>query len=285
MRELARIQFHGDDEAFLAAWNARSGHKIKTGVISLYRDDPDYHLMKDLFATYQKEHKMVWHESVDAMYTNQELDAFELLTLYILGQAGEGDNSLTEVYETRVTCSICGRVNYRQIRDLVLDLSTKQEDLLETGYFKHDLCETDFGEIIVSGKVYALLQEAKVPEIILRPVQLLKARKSKRQPYFQLIVEAEIAPFVEPSRVQRLSLCTGCGQYTQVLLGVYPGRVGSEFYMPRRSYHGSWIARTEPLGRVPQMHSRIVINQTMYQLLKRNRITGFKVQPAHLVDG
>ena len=288
MREFARIQFRGDTAAFEAAWNSRYAPPIELGIATLYKDQPEYQHMRQLFNAFAPDHEMTWHERVDAEYSDGELASFELLRLNIIGRAGAGDNAHATVYVEEPECSGCGRVAYRQVRSLVLDFSQVDVDPCEIGYFQHDLCETDFDEFVVSTRVKALLEEQQVRGVALRPVTpALTGRPAAgvTLPYYQLLVEPQIGPLVEPSPVERLDRCEVCGRYRQVLLGASGRTRESEFYFPRSSYAGDCIMRTtDPFGRLPRFGSKLIINQRMYRLLRENRITGYWVQPAHLVD-
>lgn len=288
MRELARIQIRGDAAAFENAWNARYawiGPKIMYGMVAIHKDEPAYERMRQLFADFATEHNMTWFERVHVEYSDQELAFFELLTLHVTGNAGEGNNAFAAVYLAEPRCDTCGRVEHRQVRNLVVDLLAVEADPYEIGYFQHDLCETRFHEVLVSDKVKSLLEEHQVPGIALRPVEHISADVVIPRPYYQLLIEPEIGPLIEPSPIERLDLCETCGQYKQVFLTALPGEKGSEFYFPRSSYTGEWLMRTtDQFGRVPNLSSELIISQKLYRLLKEHHVTGFWVQPAHLID-
>lgn len=285
MKELARIQFRGDTEAFEAAWNTRFASRIEYGVVTLYRDDPEYEHMRQFFAAFAQEHMMTWFERLEIEYSEQELESFELLTLHIIGTAGQGNNTFTNVYEIDQVCKICGRVEYNQVRNLTLDLLAVEVDPYEVGYFQHDFCETDFHETVVSEKVKILLEEHSVPGTALRVVEHISPDVPIFKPYYQLLVEPQIGPLVEPSRVQRLDRCEACKQHKQVLLDAWPGTKESEFYFPKSTYSGEWIMKTmDRFGRLPNFSSKLIISQQLYRLLKDHHVTGFWVQPAHLIE-
>jgi len=283
MRELARIQFRGDAKDFISAWNTQSTLQIEQRVVALYKDEPDYAQMSELFANFTQQHAMTWFERVEIEYSEQELLSFDLLVLHIVGQAGMGNNALAPVYTVKPICDTCGRVEYNQTHNLVLNLLEGQDDPLETGYFQHDICETDFHEVVVSQKIKALFEQNQVKGIGLRTIEHI-SDMVVANPYYQLLVEPQIGALVGPSPIRRLDPCETCGQYKQVLLGVLAGTRESEFYFSKSSYVGDWIMKTtDRFGRVPNFSSKIVISQQLYRLLKEHNITGFWVQPAHLV--
>lgn len=284
MRELARIQFRGDSHAFEAAWNTRSENKIEYGVIAIYKDDPLYEAIRQLFAQYALSHAMSWYERVYVKYSAKELASYELLKLDILGRAGVGNNELANVYATEPVCQVCGRISYRQIRDLALDLTLQEPERYETPYFQHDICETDFFEVVVTRKLRDLLEAQRVSGLSFRSIEAVSTQLSTAKLYYQLLVEPTIGPIVEPSRIQRLKPCTNCGRYQEVLLDALPGTKESEFYFPRASYDGAWIMKTaDEFGRGPRYGPKLIIDQDLYRLMRRNRVSGFMVQPAHLI--
>jgi hypothetical protein len=284
MRELARIQFRGDTREFVNTWNANSILKIEQKVIALYKDTVDYKHMRELFSALNEKHNMSWFERTEVEYTEAELSTCEILSFHIIGRAGIGNNEYADVYSTKQICRICGRVEQIQSRNLVLDLLDQEEDEFEIGLFQHDICETDFHEVIVSEKVNLLLTSNHVPNIALHIVEHKDAEIYIPNSYFQLQVTAKIGPLVEPTPIEKSDLCTSCKKYRQVLLGAIPGTKESELHFSRSSYSNQWIMQTsERFGRVSEFHSKLVINQKLYRLLKDNNVTGFSVQPAHLI--
>ena len=284
MRELARIQFRGDARPFIVDWNARSSLKIEQRVVALYKDEPVYENMRRLFDTFARQHSMSWIERVEVEYSEEELISYDLLTLHVTGRAGIGNDRYADVYTRESACQACGRIRYYQAHNMVLDFSAREADTEEIQYFSHDFCETDFYEVIVSDKVKVILNDNQVRGVVLRPVENISTSIAPSRVYYQLLVESQIGPLVPPSRIQRLEQCETCGQYKQVLLDAWPGSKESEFYFLRSDYRGDQIVRTsDQFGRVPNYASKFLISRYLYCLLKEHDITGFWVQPAHLV--
>lgn len=284
MRNLARIQFRGESHAFETAWNSRSEYKIEYGLIAIYKDNPAYEVMRQLFTQYALRYTMSWHERVYVKYSARELASCTLLRLDILGHAGAGNNTSANVYVTEPICQVCGRISYRQIRDLALDLTQQEPDLYETPYFRHDICETDFFEVVVTRRLKDLLETQRISGISFRPVEAVSTQHSPTKSYYQLFVKPTMGPLVEPSRIQYLKFCTNCGQYQEVLLDALTGTKESEFYFPKASYGGAEIMKTtDEFGRGPRYGPQLIISQDLYRLMRRNRVSGFAVQPVHLV--
>jgi hypothetical protein len=285
MKELARIQFRGEAKDFIHEWNAHSTLKIEQRVIALYKDLPEYQRMHQMFLAFAQQHSVTWVEYVDVEYSDHELESFELLTLHIVGRAGVGNNEFATTYAVDSRCNTCGRVAYKQVNNLVLNLLEEEPDPYEIGYFQHDICETDFHEVVASKKVKTLLEVNQISGVILRPVEHFKTGVAIPRPYYQLSVEPQIGTLTEPTRIQRMDLCPTCGQYKQVLFDALPGTKESEFYFRRSGYAGQTVLRTtDCFGRVPNFACKLVISQRFYRLLKQYEVTGFWVQPAHLVD-
>jgi hypothetical protein len=284
MREEARIQIRGDKAAFQTAWNSRFDPKIEYGLVVINKDDPAYAQMRQLFDRFATEHSMTWHERVHVEYSQQELESFEILRLIVTGRAGPGDNAYAPVYRTERLCSVCGREVRRQVRNLVVDLSLGEDDPQETGYFQHDLCRTEYGEVLVSHRVTSLLESEGVPRMTIRRVETVRPADELSIRYYQMVVEAGIGRVLPPSRVQLGALCPECGQHKEALLDAMPGSRGSELYFARSALPLAWIMRTaEDFGRGPMHSPELIIKQEFYRLLRDGRVTGFWVEPAHLV--
>jgi hypothetical protein len=226
---------------------------------------------------------MTWYERVYPRYSNKELASVEIFWLDILGRGGEVNNSLADVYATELACPACGRVTYSQTRDLFLDLARKDPDRFEIPYFRDDICETDFHEVIVSQKLKEVLECHGAAGLRFRTVESIARPRPGRRIYSQMVVEPTIGPAIEPSRVQRQGLCAKCGKYRSVLLPL-PGTLQAELYFSRSSYLGASIMRTvDEFGSGPRYGQLLIVNQAMYRLLRANHVSGFVVHPAHLV--
>ncbi|MAG35502.1 MAG: hypothetical protein CL878_04550 [Dehalococcoidia bacterium] len=291
MKKIARIQFHGETRPLAQAWNAAHDHHIDLGIIVLDKALPEYQQLRALFTQFAAKYDVVWRERVTAEYTQQELASFELFHVAIYGDGGEGNNTHAHVYDEVPVCDACGRVEYRQVRNLVVDLLEEQPDVEETGYFQDDVCRTDFREIVVSEQVKQLFETHRVPGVELRPVEHCDPTTAQSElamivpTYYQLLVETEIGPLVEPTPVQRHNRCTECGQFAQVLFDGQVFEIRSEYHFPRSSYDGAWIMQTaDAFGRGPRYGRDIVINQRLYQLFQEHGITGIATYPAHIVE-
>lgn len=283
MREQAKIQLHGESEAFETAWNSTYEPKIEYGLVALYKDESSYERLRQLFDSFVLKYPVTWYEHTSVEYSEAELASFELLRLHVIGQAGAGDNSFVQVYVAESVCTACSRVKHSQVRNLVLNYATQEDDPEEIGYFQHDMCKTDADEVVVSERVKSVLATHGVLGIELRPIENSSTINPIGKSYFQLIAQSQIGPLVEPTLLEQRDYCTSCRQYREVLYAL-PGSMESEFYFRRDSYKGAWImSTTDVFGRSPHYASELIINQQFYHLLKRNNITGFWVQPVHLI--
>ena len=102
--------------------------------------------------------------------------------------------------------------------------------------------------------------------------------------YYQLLIEPEIGPLLERGTVDRRQPCVQCGEYREVHRSISSDDKDRESYYGRSSYSGAWIMRsTDRFGVVPKLTSDTIISQRLYRLLQEHDITGFWVQPVHLV--
>jgi hypothetical protein len=293
MRERAQIQFSGrfdeahkrDIIALTAAWNARSDHPIRYGGISVYRDDPLYSELRSFFDTWGKGRSLTWGERIYIEYSDEELLTFEVLALHPVGRAGRGGNTYAAVYEYREQCPVCKSIEPEQISDLVLDLEQEDVDEEEIPYLRHDLCQTDCGQLVISQRLKALFATRTIPGVTVRPVRHVWEGDTHLPAYYQVNIAARIGPAIAPCPIQRSDACATCSQYKQAFVSVLPGTKGSEFCFPRSSCPSAWIMETmDRFGQPPHLHGLCFISQELYRFLKRSGLTGFWVQPAHWVD-
>lgn len=291
MREIAHVSIRGDfaaREAFEAAWNTTHDCQFEWGSIVIDKAHPEYVQLRPFFEQKARELELDWEERyVTREYTEAELHTFALLQLWQVGDAGEGNNTYAPVYRSEVLCAGCGRVAYHQERNLVLDLLQQEPDAEEIGYFQHDICATRFGETVVSQRVKDLLEAHQVPGVQCRRVEHCDpAVPDGTLPvYYQLLIEPEIGPLLDRGKVVRERPCAQCGEFREVHRSMSRDDKDRESYYGHSSYSGAWIMRsTDRFGVVPKLTSDIIISQRLYRLLQEHDITGFWVQPVHLVD-
>jgi hypothetical protein len=284
MKRLTTIQFRKEAREFITAWNSQSNLPIETRLITVPKDSPEYVALRRMFDEFSKIRDMSWHEWTNIEYSDEELAASDIFTLHIEGLAGDGGNSLKQVYELVSICSACGFAEHKQIRDLPLVWHSDPHSISFQYEFRHDICITDFGERIVSNKVKELVIEKGIQGVEFRKTAFV-GEPPPAGPFSQMKILNSIGPSIPPSPVERSEMCAECGRYRKVLLSALPGREGSEFYFRSDDYHGDWIMETtDRFGTVPEVNPRLVINQAFYQELRSHGVTGYWVLPAHLVD-
>lgn len=286
MRELAHIQLRGNDADFSSAWNLTNPvHRIEYGVVAIYRDHPEYERLLVMFNRTESPRSFEWHERIDVEYSDDELSASELLQFTVIGNAGEGGNEYADAYELRPLRSGCGLTEYIQVADLTIN--SKEFSAVPDSRERRrcDLFRTSFGEFIVSRDFQELARNLVIPGISFRSVYDLANSGRVSDAYFQLVAEAEIGPFLQPSPIERSGFHPECGAYESVLMTKLPKSLGSEFYFQRNSYHGEPLARSrEKLGNLPQQTPLLFISGNIHTVLRKTAMRGYWAQPAHLVD-
>ena len=167
---------------------------------------------------------------------------------------------------------------------------------------RSDLASTqDFSEDLVSERTRQIVGDAGVTGVEFRPVEHARPSRPVKRKYFQLVVHNVIEPLLAPRPIWT-KRCPGCGReydpqdkgieqpdpWTEISHHWYQGP-WSELHFPRSAYQGWDLMRTaetfggptSPSAPAPKTPKRL-ISQRLYRLLREHKITGYRVQPAHL---
>ncbi len=216
-------------------------------------------------------------------YTRRELWEAKVLQLLpfvsiTLPRDPEEDKA---IYDDSARCPLC-RAGRIQKSDLAFDLSKapKSKDIVLM--YAED-------EMIISDRLATILRENQITGFKLRPVRDSKIRRRKELPkWWQLIAASEVG---RPAPLTRygddpfypdvnLEEACPCGR----TMGL---NLLSELYISKRNWDGTDIAATTTYiggGKGLGLPRRLtVISQSLYRLLKEQRIRGFRVEVVHLV--
>lgn len=276
-------------------WNVNGRPKMETHVpIVLDKGSHQYEALRELFLTRARSVApglVKWSEVVEAVYSEAEIGQCEILALHINGEAGLGGNAYAQVYELE-SCPSCGLIKIqKQLGDPVIDLRKARKDFAST---------LNFSERIVSSRLKSLLEKAKIAGVEFKTVRPAHPSRSVRRQYFQLLVHNVLSPLLGPEKTYA-KRCAVCGNehdgtslrpekpdpWTEIhywLSGPW-----SEMHFPWSSYRGWDLMRTEELFGGPTNPSdpaprfpRLLASQRLFRLLRRDKISGFWVEPAHL---
>ena len=178
MRQIARIQFRGNDAEFSSAWNKSDPvHRIVYGVVAIYKDHPEYRQLREAYDKIVSPRLFEWHERVDVEYSDKELSSCELLQFVVIGDAGEGGNEYSHAYEEQGLQMGCELTKYVQIADLTIDSSEFSAVPKSKVRRPCDLFRTRFGGFIVSRRFRELAISVGLPGVGFRDVNDLANRE------------------------------------------------------------------------------------------------------------
>ena len=274
--QLARIYLSGDRSRLLDEWNAvHPENPIVAGAITMAAASPDYDELRSHYNRLSAGHRMTWDEKLDIVYTPDELAAYEILTMWITGQAGPGDNAYYLVYSEARRCPECGSESFREQR-APLHLDPKRVDEM-------DLAQSDHGEVVCSERFRDVLDEHRIDGVSYRPVVWAIPAPGERRMH-QLVVHPRLGPLAESFPLVKEHHCPVCGEYRNVGIDAPTFGPARQLRFPRSSYHGEAIALTrEHLGGARKQHL-IVISGTLYRVFRDRQVSGFWAEPARLED-
>lgn len=289
-----------EGRAFAAAlteeWNAnRSPKMTDPGQIVLDKDSAHYKALRRLFLAKAKgvdSDAVQWSEEPTAVYSPVDLERSEILTLHFDSEAvGLGGNAYAEVYALE-GCPSCGFVRItKQVRDPVVDLRKARKDIAVT----ENLFET-----IVSARLKLLLETERVTGVEFRPVSHAHPSHTVKRRYFQLVVHNVLSPVLAP-KYTYANRCDVCGHEFNATsyrpetpdpwtkINYFAEGPWNELHFLRSAYRGWDLMRTEavyggglrPSDAQPRF-SELIVSQRLFRILRRHKVTGFWVDPAHL---
>ncbi len=200
---------------------------------------------------------------------------------------------------------------YEVIAECDDDITLKQQStplrINDRHFSSKDMQETFSGEVIISERFMTLLEANNITgyrcDPIYRPLKVKESaedvdyyseQEQRVKNWFQLVFTAECGYAVPPTKYgsylhnfskqdqtkYKSSKYWMCGKYR---ITSDPG-IGSAFYFKRNNWPGTNIAVASQLHGTGYYHPFIIISQKVYRLMKEHKITGFKAEPAFLVD-
>jgi hypothetical protein len=274
MRRLARIRISGDLRTIEEQWNSRYPHNpMIAGAVCVDLDAPEYAELKALYARFCSSHAMTWNETSQLVYEETDLAQFEILTLWVTGQAGSGGNSHGSVYDEVRRCPACQTETLGRQR-APIRLDPKEGD-------NSDLAVTNFGELVCSDWFRRVLTGTR-EEAVCQPVAWTPKRRASHGPRYQLVLNAHLGPFATSFPFVREGLCEVCGEYRNAGIDAPVFSERRQLRFPRSSYGGQSIALTQERFGAVHKFPLILISQKLYRLLNEQQVSGLWFEPAHL---
>lgn len=272
MRTLARILISGDSGPLQQQWNSSHPHNpMIAGAVCVDSGLPDYEELKQIYDRLSRFHPMVWDETSEPVYEEAELMRFEILTLWVTGEAGKGGNSNGPVYDEIRRCPSCKTVTVgRQLSPLLLDPEQVDES---------DFAVTDFGELVCSERFCRVFNRE---EAVCQPVVWTPNRRAVHDRRYQLVVNAHLGPLAHSFPLVREGICEVCGEFRRVGIDAPRFSEHRQLRFPQSSYRRQLIALTQERLGGTHKFPLIVVHQRLYRILHQQQMSGFWFEPAHL---
>jgi hypothetical protein len=272
---VARVLISGDRHELETEWNIRHPeHRLIAGAIELKLPSHQYDELRSWFRQFQSRVAIEWQEQLDLVYEDQDLERCRILTFWISGSAGPGDNTCSRAYLYTSICPHCGVEQFRnQIAPLVLDPGCVSNT---------DFSATDHHELICSERVKKTLSSIPLPALRFGSVSWSGNRAPNAPAMYQLCVDAQLGPLSGSIRIKREDRCEICAEYRNIGLDA-PSYAGErELRFPAASYHGEAFARTMECFGDRRKFPLLIISNSLFQLLRNYQFTGWWAEPAHI---
>ncbi|OFW61107.1 MAG: hypothetical protein A2133_00590 [Actinobacteria bacterium RBG_16_64_13] len=209
-------------------------------------------------------------------YSAKELAEAELLTMWISAVFEPAGEETKTVYDETDACPLCG-VGRRQVGDLSLDTRRIPK--------RADLAQTIANEVVFSPRLVALLTKEATTGVEFRSVR--HRGKEVSEDWLQPVITSPSLDVVEPTQYgTNLFDHDPEGRFRCPLGHTLGLNLISELFLDRSTWAGEDFCATRQLVGVKRgllrPRASLLISQRLYQLLKREKARGFKVEVAHL---
>lgn len=244
------------------------------GAIELNVASPHYTELHSLYEKFESQHSMQWHETLDIQYEPRDLEQCRILTLWIIGSAGPGDNEYGRVYSSASKCLRCGVEQFRnQVAPLMLDPARVEDS---------DFSLTDHHEIICSERARNTLVSLALSGLRFGLLAWTSGRNPNAQVMYQLHVDTKLGPLSGSVPLKREHRCEVCGEYRNIGIAA-PGHSGErELRFPASSYHGESLARTAECFGDRRKFPLLIVSQSLFNMFRKLEFTGWRAEPAHI---
>lgn len=261
---------------FVSTWNERNEVLYKNGALVTDIGNPVAEGFSNALQTFNRSQgtALTLTRRFDVEYEKADIDRAEWLRLNINGFAGAGSRELARDTYEESKCPGCGyRQGIRQLHPLVV---------LKGEMRKKDFLNTSHLETLVSDRARDLLQECCGDELNFSPIDtLIRSRVRKRLPGFsQLKYNVVGGHFSSQMKLDLGKKCATCGREESRTTG------GAPFVAKRASLpNASVFLLDEGLGSsvgIPSRSMPPIVTKSLFLKLKKQRLTGFYVQPVLL---
>lgn len=281
MREV--FEFRVVEEFAYLLFNINEGKKLGDTVrkIELTTSDNRFYqvgvLQSELIRTKGKSFFHGW--DIHRHYLRKEIESAELLYFGIASRFEPAGEECGTKYDETTACLQCG-AGAKQVSELVLNCKRIPQH--------KDFSMTIAGEIVVSRRVFDFFKRHKITGVEFHPVRFNQTPSAKSEDWFQFLLGAKTVDIIPPTRV-------GINPFDEDAKGEYRCLHGdllglnllSEVWLSRESYGGADVVITKQfigtrrgLLRPEQL---IFISPKLWKILDQEKLTGYKVEVAHLV--
>lgn len=282
MRELSVLSFRPVSRPFRDEWD-HDFPDLKFGIVNvrLFRDSEAYAEFKRRASVFSSQSGARLFETVELVYSSDDLQNAELLRMSFVGDAGRGGNYHAAVYDRRVECEACGWEIDVQVRGVVID-KLELRWAPDTAYIRQtDFYRTAYGELLLSSRARHVV-EANATGVVFGHVYDIHDLDNPLSNLFHIRDLPKIRPKIPPTRIAFEDLCPHTNRYRSVYFGAIPGEAGSE-YTFESSELGPAIAFTqEAYGTAPRYRPLVFVRQSMIRAFSEAKLVGFDLQPARI---
>ncbi len=244
-------------------------------------NDPLYERIGELDRKLRKKGKFLFGgRTIRREYSTEELDSAELFRLIMTAMFEPAGEQCNTVYDESSACKHC-RAGRRQVSELRLDLRRipKGKDIAFT--IARD-------EWVVSDRLATLMRAEGITGAELRPVTHAHQARKPVPVWHQLVITSKPVPTVPPTRFGISPFDDDPKGEERCPLGHVAGlRVLSELWLSRAGWDGSDFCCTKEMtvlgGGLIMPVPEILISPRLRKLFLEHKITGYRVEVAHLV--
>ncbi len=288
MRLIHKMLFSYDIDSleFEERWNAlatKKSNRMIAGAVAIWEDDPDLIRLQYLFESARQTGVSLESTEIEAVYSEEDLFACEIVTLEFGGLIRLPPQSLGTALKPEEACHLCHRSLLKQVGILDLPAAKHRGD----AFVIMVDCKKGLLTIAraVSQKFWNVIESLQLKGVDKRELKHQSQDPSTR--LHQLIIRDSAPELHQTAKIEKLRICERCGEPMEVYRQLSIDTRDEELVFPRFDFRHKPLVHTREVfgGHTIKTDGNrdLIASGSLYRELMKAGIKNLAASPAHLL--